>query len=97
MSVRHLEIGSNVGHVDIVTLFEQVEGLVIAQRQYSDTTKRNDAAYERSFFVDNESDRVGENTMLKNDGVTDCSGWRQYSSTGNEESDERDLCFFEVR
>ena len=27
VSVRHLEIGSNVGHVDVVTLFEQVEGL----------------------------------------------------------------------
>ena len=25
--MRHLEVGADVGHVDVVTLFEQVEGL----------------------------------------------------------------------
>ena len=51
MSVRHLEVGSDVGHVDVVTLFEEVES-------------------ERAFFVDDKGDRVGENTVLENDGVT---------------------------
>lgn len=71
MSVRHLEVGSDVGHVDVVTLFEQVEGLSKEVASVTATVERMECPYERSFFVDDEGDRVGENTVLKNDRVTD--------------------------
>lgn len=51
VAMRHFKVGANIGHVDIVALFEQPES-------------------ERSFFVDHPGDRVGQDAVLQDDGVT---------------------------